>query len=337
MTHTVLSLSLLLITTHSSPGFGADPIDTSTTDTCAYSASGVVATPLGTCSVYAQSATAGRAYSYQYDYDAVNDALTCSYYTDLSCDALETSYWMDSEMMAQHNIHARLSGAGSACETVDITKHGSYSPDSDECSSSPATQNDYFSMTYVLNECVSSPAPMGSDSEAGGAGFSAVLLCDAEKIYFNYYADCTGCDASACEMTQYVYHFYGEDCWDIRCNALSELDVAMDINSASATSQFSGGLSPHAIVAGGGAEFVTHLLNGDAPWMGPSLGAQTEMDGLVSAQSVDWPSLSLRLLLIIGAVVLVASCGICRYINRYQRKMDYAPIGDGIEMDVAIE
>lgn len=180
---------------------------------CAYSASGVIATPLQSCSVYAQSATTGMAYSYQYDYDPINDALTCSYYNDLRCDALETSYWMDDDMMAAHNIHANVEGSGSNCDTVSITKHGSYSPLSDDCSVEADTENDYFSMSYVLNECIS------SDEDQG---FSAVLLCDEEKIYFNYYSDCTHCQ---CSMEQYIYKYFDDadgDCWDIECNAASD-------------------------------------------------------------------------------------------------------------------
>ena len=172
----------------------ADDVDDAPSSSCAYSASGVIATPLHSCSVYAQSATTGMAYSYQYDFDAINNALTCSYYNDLQCDSLETSYWMDDDMMAAHNIHAAVDGLGSDCDTVSITKHGAYSPLSDECSTDEATEGDFFSMKYVLNECIS------SDDE--GEGFSAVLLCDEEKIYFNHFAECTHC---GCSVEQYVY------------------------------------------------------------------------------------------------------------------------------------
>ena len=67
--------------------------------------------------------------------------------------------------MSSHNVHAVVEGSGSNCDTVSITKHGAYSPLSDDCSGDESTENDFFSMHYVLNECISS-----DDDEDGFCG-----------------------------------------------------------------------------------------------------------------------------------------------------------------------
>merc|ERR1711933_42282 len=108
-------------------------------------------------------------------------------------------------------VHS-ANGLGSNCETVQITKTGSYSKDSDECSVDDATLNDYASIEYVINECIQT-----QENE------SVILLCDDEKLYFNTYADSESCDGS---VEQSVYHYFNDsDCYDIQCNASEDVDV----------------------------------------------------------------------------------------------------------------
>eukprot|EP00486_Rosalina_sp_Unknown_P001523 CAMPEP_0201564060 /NCGR_PEP_ID=MMETSP0190_2-20130828/1898_1 /ASSEMBLY_ACC=CAM_ASM_000263 /TAXON_ID=37353 /ORGANISM="Rosalina sp." /LENGTH=145 /DNA_ID=CAMNT_0047979691 /DNA_START=507 /DNA_END=941 /DNA_ORIENTATION=+ len=59
----------------------------------------------------------------------------------------------------------------------------------------------------------------------GGAHSSAILSCDKDKLYFEYYegtGDCTG-DS----MEQYTYEYYDDlnGCWDIFCGTHEEIGV----------------------------------------------------------------------------------------------------------------
>ena len=128
--------------------------------------------------------------------------LSWNYFDDLDCTQLTNSV---SWSFAVHSAD----GLGSNCQTVEITKTGSYSKDSDECSLDEEVQSDYASIEYVINECIQT-----EEKE------SVMLLCDDEKLYFNTYSNSLQCDGDV-EMS--VYHYFdADDCYDIQCNAAAD-------------------------------------------------------------------------------------------------------------------
>merc|ERR1712241_1290047 len=128
-------------------------------------------------------ATSGRQFSYDFTRDAEKDDLNWNYYSDLDCETLAyTALPMDDEV-----------------DDGEITKIGSYSPYSDECSVTEETEDDYFTSTYVVNECIG--------GGINGQDASSILMCDDKGVYFNYYTGCTDC---SCSMQQYA-HYYDED------------------------------------------------------------------------------------------------------------------------------
>lgn len=189
-------------------------------NSCAYATTGgVVASPLGYCSTYYQMATNGRVFSYDFTHDIDADDLNWNYYSDLDCQTLAyTALPMDDEI-DEGAIATQLIGSGDNCDTVEITKTGSYSPYSDECSVDDATADDYFTSAYVVNECIG--------ASIDGQDASSVLMCDDKGVYFNYYAGCTDC---SCDMQQYA-HYYddeeeseeeGDACHEMVCHTSSK-------------------------------------------------------------------------------------------------------------------
>merc|ERR1712228_1089295 len=178
-------------------------------DSCAYATTGgIVASPLGFCSSYSQMATNGRSFSYDFTQDTESDdVLNWNYYSDLDCETLAyTALPMDDEVN-EGAIVTQLIGSGDNCATVEITKTGSYSPYSDECSVSDETADDYFTSTYVVNECIG--------ASINGQKASSILMCDDDGVYFNYYAGCTDC---SCSMQQYAHYYDDEACHQMVCN-----------------------------------------------------------------------------------------------------------------------
>eukprot|EP01084_Bolivina_argentea_P215143 365231_1 len=84
-------------------------------------------------------------------------------------------------------------GAGSNCHTVDITVKGFTGGDSCE------DENDYYAFSFVVDECV--------PSVLEETNYSAILSCDSEKLYFEYYTGCLDC---ICEMETYTYEYYSD-------------------------------------------------------------------------------------------------------------------------------
>merc|ERR1711997_781239 len=163
-----------------------------------------------------------------------------------------------------------------------------------------------------------------------------MLLCDNDKIWVNYYAQCTSCD---CDMEQYAYKQYSKDeCWEVTCNSV-------------ATSGF------HKLVSSQLKLFGVHNRpNEDLPDHSENA-AEVVVDSFVSAQQpFDLDELLMRnvkakekVLLarqdfervgiptfaseieswatVLALVLLTVSCGLCRYINSFDRS-GYAKLTD---------
>lgn len=294
-------------------------IDGQTSDGCAYSASGVIATPLDTCSVYAQQATSGRSYSYSYS--VRDDQVFWNLFSDEACSELDSANLMDSTMLRLRDSNVFALGDGASCDTVDIIQHGAYSPYADDerdCTSS----SDYTAMSFVVNECI---ADVSTETA------SAMLLCDNDKIWVNYYSQCTDCH---CDMEQYAYKQYAQDeCWEVTCNSV-------------ATSGF------HKLVSSQLKLFGVHNRpNEDLPDHSENA-AEVVVDSFVSVQrpfsleelkrhgfgktavkpksqvllrradfeKVGIPTFTSELeswITVLGLVLFVLSCGVCRYINSF--------------------
>jgi len=264
---------------------------------CAYSAMGMIAVPLGSCSVYSMEETTSMSYSSDYSYEGTT--LNWNYYTGLDCRGESKTYEMDEVMQGIHHLNLQLDGEGSNCNTVDVRVSGSYSELTEGCDSSVNT-NDFYSRSYVVDECISSEME----------GYSSKLMCDDEKIYFNYYAECTDC---SCKMEQYVYQYYadkGADCYDVTCRSRN------DVISA---------LSSSAMVQKPDTFLKMHLFtqNPNTP-LTPILAQKI---GIIQSnkQLVDSGILSAESIYVAGGVFLfIIFCGICRYINSF--KKEYAQI-----------
>jgi len=309
------------------------------TKQCAYSASGVVATPLGACSVYAQQETTGRGYSYTYSYDPISGELNWNYFSDLSCSSLLSANPMDSTMMALHNANSQVLGEGASCDTVEIVKKGSYSPYTDECSMDGAAASDFTSMSFVVNECISAaaaypePAPDSDPAAAPSpSGYSAVLLCDAEKIWVNYYGGCADCK---CDAEQYVYKSYADDeCWAVQCHAVATSKyhklVASQLKLFGAHNLIDPKMADQHENAA--TVVIDSFVSAQIPYTLP--GAQEERSRVLShsfgrwaeaedaMQNLEISALGVQIKSIwmysaIGSVLFIVFCGICRYINTY--------------------
>eukprot|EP01084_Bolivina_argentea_P196423 336699_1 len=251
---------------------------------CAYTTTGgIVATPLGSCSTFSQTSTTGQSFSFDFSYE--NDKLNWNYYSDLDCKRLLFAANPSDGLNIQPN------GKGNSCDTVDITKKGSFSPYSDDCSVNDDTMNDYYTMSYVVNECIT--------SSINGQDFSAILFCNKEKVYFNFYTDCNDC-SSKCRMKQYLYHYYDtDDCWDIVCNSNSKYTNFIEMDSAH--------------IVNDASFFKTHINNYDykISMLYNKRDVEYQLQSKVSSTSYSY----------IGAIIIFTIfCMICRYINSYNRK-----------------
>jgi len=95
-------------------------------------------------------------------------------------------------------------GSGTNCHTVDIKVVGF----TDDTATTCDDPSDYASFSFVVDECI--------PSEVEGTQFSAMLSCDAEGLYFEYYTGCNDCD---CAMETYTYEKFDDldGCWEIKC------------------------------------------------------------------------------------------------------------------------
>merc|ERR1712130_520018 len=110
-------------------------------------------------------------------------------------------------MQSVHHLIVESEGTGDQCQTVDINVKGSYSELLDECDDT-ATTNDFYSRSYVVNECIVDSA----------AQISTKLLCDDEKISFLYFKNCNDCLCD--DGIQKVYEYYADkQCFDVSCNS----------------------------------------------------------------------------------------------------------------------
>eukprot|EP01083_Nonionella_stella_P202635 740144_1 len=164
--------------------------------------------PIRSCWNFEQTKTSQSAYSY--DFTAAGLSLSWNYYNGLDCKDFVISTAMSS-------IH-QSEGSGANCETVQITKSGSFSKDSEKCFVTEITETDYYSMSYVINEC--------THTSLYGQDLSVIMFCDSEKLYFNKYTHSTQCQG---DVEQYIYHYFDDDdCWDIECNVINQQGIVME-------------------------------------------------------------------------------------------------------------
>ena len=314
-------------------------------DQCAYSASGLVATPLNSCSVYSQRATSGMAYSYTFAVHEDSEHIPSDdpaqiewqYFNALDCEPEElgNAYLMDETLSAMHHSSAQTVGSGINCDTVEITKFGGYSPfNSDECDLDERFADDYYSTVYVVNQCISAPIHGGDsvERESTESVHSAVLRCDDEKVYFEFYRECGDCQ---CAMEQFVYRYYGEseECWKVECNAMSTKDHEHG-QSQKLHSHF--GLVSHLKMFGytngpnednedqNAAEVVVKsFISPQTPWTLKTSRLKAEEQLLSVTVPISVPrytnEISSWSYTLVGIALLIVMCSICRYINAYDR------------------
>ena len=266
---------------------------------CAYAAMGLLATPFDSCCVYSmEETTSYPSYSAAYSYE--NETLTWNYFDDLECTQLNKSYEMDEAMQAIHHLNVQTEGEGDQCQTVDIKVSGSYSELLDMCDDTVAT-DDYFSRSYVVNECIAHSAEQ----------ISTKLLCDDEKISFLYFGDCTDC---LCDGgIEQVYEYYvDKDCFEVTCNS----DTRLSVHN-----------TPQNMLKVNG-QFVKNLLLRDqSPLMGGSKkkSESSEMNKQLEVKDVISPiaSLSWTMSAVVGSIIFMIFCVLCRYMNGYQHKKEY--------------
>jgi len=304
-------------------------IDAPPSDGCAYSASGVIATPLDTCSVYAQKSSSGRSYSYSYSVKG-NDVFW-NLFSDEACTDLDSANLMDSTMLSLRDSNIFASGEGAMCDTVDIVQHGAYTPyadDTRDCTDS----SDYTSMSFVVNECI---------ADASTESSSAMLLCDNDKIWVNYYSQCTDCH---CDMEQYAYKQYSQDaCWEVTCNAVATSGfhklVSSQLKLFGVHNRPNEDLPDHSENA---AEVVVDsFVKAEKPFSLDELSELKKMSkrkNKVLLRRADFEKVGIPTFTsemeswatVLGLVLLTLSCGVCRYINSFDRH-GYNKLGDGAE------
>jgi len=260
---------------------------------CAFSAMGMIATPLDSCSVYSMSETTSMSYSSSYTYDEDTTTLSWNYYSDLACSALAKSYEMDSIMMGIHHMTLQTNGAASNCQTVDIKVKGSYSKLTDDCDDDGVQTTDYRSMSYVINECVASSMDK----------YSAMLMCDAEKIYFQFYHDCLDCNCGDAQV--FVYEYYADkdaSCYSVQCNAQNDGSLS-HVSSPS------------------DAQFLKTLISnsGNTPILAAHIASRKTVQR-------DEQTSSMWIYVAVASGLLVACCALCRYINSFKKANGYVAV-----------
>jgi len=165
------------------------------------------------------------------------------------------------------------------------------------------TTTDYYSRSYVINECI-----------AHSTLQSSKLLCDDEKISLLYFGDCNDCSCG--DGIEQVYEYYADkDCFDVTCNSNVILSAyqrpknMLQIKGDYVKRMFFRDSNP---VSGTGeglealqSEFV----------MNKNLG----VEDVISPIS----SLSFSMSAIIGSVLLMVFCVLCRYMNQWRHKKEY--------------
>ena len=269
---------------------------------CAYSTMGMVAIPLDQCSVYSMKETLSMSYSSKYTFNKDTNTLNWHYYHDLECNKEYKKYEMDDVMMSIHHINLQTDGKGSNCDTVNIKINGNYDYLIEECDNDKTT-NDYQTRSFVINECISSPIE----------GTSAILICNQHELYFNYFKACTDCQCYD-DVEQIIYQYYEDKCYEFECNNNNNdynqnwiyHSQSQSITNKKPDSQFIKNL----ITQTANTPFFTNKMQ--------TIQTKQDIKENVSASMERW------LCIVIGTVVFVICCGICRYINNFQK--EYATI-----------
>ena len=269
---------------------------------CAYTAMGMIATPLDTCSIYSMDSLS---YSSKYTFDQNTNSLIWHYYDDLECDNQYKEYEMDDVMMNIHHMNIETDGSGSNCDTVDITIYGNYNSMTDECEDDN-DDDGYQTKSFVINECISSP----------NDGSSATLMCNQNKLYFNYCKSSLNCECDQ-NVEQIIYEYYQDDCFEFECNDNSNNNKNWMISHSQSQS---------IINKKSDARFLKNLITqtSNVPFYAnkiKAIPAKTELvKESMSVSMVRW------LYIVIGGFVFVICCAISRYINSYSFDKEYAEI-----------
>eukprot|EP00484_Ammonia_sp_Unknown_P007587 CAMPEP_0197073108 /NCGR_PEP_ID=MMETSP1384-20130603/210438_1 /TAXON_ID=29189 /ORGANISM="Ammonia sp." /LENGTH=310 /DNA_ID=CAMNT_0042511935 /DNA_START=865 /DNA_END=1797 /DNA_ORIENTATION=- len=192
-------LSTLITSVFSSSGYSDE--------SCAYFSTHVVASPLHACSAYSYDDTQ---YSWNFECDEA-DNVVCNYFLDdTECTHEKQASSTPIDLVGGF---AQCVGSGDNCHTVDIKIKGFTDTSTEECTD----DSDFFEFSFVVNECI--------PSTIAGVEYSAVLQCDSEKLWFEYYTGCKDC--SCAQMERYTYEDYDDldGCWDITCGIHEEQGV----------------------------------------------------------------------------------------------------------------
>ena len=260
---------------------------------------GMIATPLNKCQTYSMSETKAMSYSSKYKYNSNDQTLNWIYYDDLNCNTEYRSYEMDDVMMNIHNINLQTNGKGSNCDTVDIKIDGNYDSLIDECDDTEIT-TDYQSKSLVINECIQNQKEESS----------AMLLCDDKKIYLNYYKDCLNCNCDDYDEIIYEYYQDIDRCYHVECNSNNKQIInGRNINNNNKIITDSQFIKNLILQTPNTPFFANRMEKITAKQMKPSSSSFS-----LVLFGYDW------LYVVIGSVMFIVFCGICRYINSFNKE-----------------